>query len=113
MVRNRIIALALMGALALGGVGWKAALASEAAFGQDVHSGPISTWSAYQPADALEAPAQVNHLPAYNAYAQVYASAVPAAPTAGVTQNPALGIALPQGAGAGELPAGLRDYVRQ
>ena len=113
MIRNRIIALAVTGALALGGIGWTAALASEAAFEQDAHSGPIGTWSAYQPADGLAAPAQVNHLPAYNAYAQAYGSPTPAAPTATVAQNPGLGIALPHGATAAELPAGLRDYVRQ
>jgi hypothetical protein len=128
MVRNRIIALALTGALVLGGIGWKATLASEAAYEQDAHSGPIGTWSAYQPADTLAASAQVNHLPAYNAYAQVYgsptpaaapayapvyASAVPAAAPASEMKNPDLGIMLPQGLSEAELPAGLRDYVRR
>ncbi|MBC8075056.1 MAG: hypothetical protein H7Y32_03190 [Chloroflexales bacterium] len=113
MSRNRMIALALMAALAAGGLGWKSATAgNEAAYSAPAHSGPYSTWSAYQPADALAAPPVVNHLPAYNAYEQVYGSPIITAPAASIVQSPALGIALPHGATAADLPSGLTDYVR-
>jgi hypothetical protein len=72
MVRNRVIALAVVLGLALGSFGWKWAYAGEAAPAAGAHSGPLSTWSAYQPAGALPAALEIDHTPAYDAYEQVY-----------------------------------------
>jgi hypothetical protein len=72
MIRNRMIALAVAAVVAAGGLGITSAATSNATRAVAARVGPISTWSAYQPAGLTATYPEIDHTSVFNAYEQVY-----------------------------------------